>query len=1263
MKTTENKSTHSQQHTQTEHSFGEQEGERAFFSEPAPQQTPFFNPGAASWVQPKFIGEQTPFFSPSSIATIQRMPAFESEENPVQAKIAPGRAATTPQIQLADTKEQEPEEDTNTDTDLQAKLPSNAVDPPEDGGESSEGLPFTQAKLTIGKPNDRYEREADAIANQVVAMPKQRATLAPGLQTKPLSKTITKLAQRQVASVQPKRLQRLPKVQKQGDGNLKATSDVASRLSSTRGRGSNLDEDTRGEMESNFGADFGDVRVHTDSEATQLSQDLGAKAFTHGSDIYFNQGQYNPNSSEGKHLLAHELTHTVQQGASIQRKVNISTSKAPNLQLFWGAIKEAAIRKFKAGLNSLAENIIPGYTLLNVVLGKNLITGDAVARSGVNLIKGYMRLIPVLGSILLKELEETESLPQAGKWVEGKVAEFGIDFDDIARRLKLMWDEMSITKGIEGNIGIFKKYLGPVIGKIMAFSSVVMEKVKELRFEAALRLVGAGELLDALKKDPKAFKKAVDDPKTVLKQFMVGALKKGFANFKDNFITHFKGALLGWLFGKAAQMGVQMPKKFDIAGLFSLIAQLVGATYTQIRAMVVKRLGPKGEMIVSKLEATVTFIKDLVTKGPIALWERVKDFLSNLKEMVFSKIATLVSTEIIKAAVTKLLSMLNPAGAIVQLAMTLYRVIKFFIDNWETIKSVAMGILNSIGMVALNKIGPAAAFVEKVLAQGMKLIIGFLARIFGLGGIVDKVKALIKKISDPVKMAIGKVIEWIVAKGKKLFRKGKKGLKKLKEWWKVRKSFTTKDGEKHQIWTKKKGKKIIVMMASDQPQEVENILKAAEKIGAAINTPEGKALLNDVVLARQNLIQLKVEAEKDQPGNTKTVDQLTDKLSKSIKNNFSNQAIAMFAFFRLESDFAAKPYQNFSESDPKPKFAPASNSTEGYAKSSESIWQKKDYEEFLKSKFSSKISLKDQTIRKQISRAYDHKLYSRVGGETSQSYIFVEPLSAQDKVSIDLTATGIDTDLQEIVNKNGIIEFMHQISQGEEFKTKEKVKVINKAWLDKKLKDDPETRKWMADKFRGVKPGKHEWIPASKIRKVIELAANDPSKSGDEVGKWIALQDELRSDTSWVVFKPITEATNEEKIVNEKGETVTYVIINGHPGALYYKPFNEKRESRKQATVGSPTFHKQLEVNFADDSNPTVDEAITDAGKVLDKWVWNDDEVPDNVHPTLQTKDGTLINDNKDKFKEQQKQKFQEMKEHFKSLLSPEPPTKKPRTE
>jgi len=77
-------------------------------------------------------------------------------------------------------------------------------------------------------------------------------------------------------------------------------------------------------MSSRFGIDFNDVSIHTDSRSIQLNRQLNARAFTVGNDVYFNQGEYNPNSWEGKHLLAHELTHVVQQGQnsiapSIQR--------------------------------------------------------------------------------------------------------------------------------------------------------------------------------------------------------------------------------------------------------------------------------------------------------------------------------------------------------------------------------------------------------------------------------------------------------------------------------------------------------------------------------------------------------------------------------------------------------------------------------------------------------------------------------------------------------------------------------------------------------------------------------------------------------------------------------------------------------------------------------------------------------------------------------------------------------------------------------
>ncbi len=97
---------------------------------------------------------------------------------------------------------------------------------------------------------------------------------------------------------------------------------INQKLSDSKGSGTALPMGVKAEMESGFGMDFSDVRIHTDTRAESMNQEVGAKAFTHQEDIYFNQGKFNPESKEGKLLLAHELTHTIQQGAVTQEASN-----------------------------------------------------------------------------------------------------------------------------------------------------------------------------------------------------------------------------------------------------------------------------------------------------------------------------------------------------------------------------------------------------------------------------------------------------------------------------------------------------------------------------------------------------------------------------------------------------------------------------------------------------------------------------------------------------------------------------------------------------------------------------------------------------------------------------------------------------------------------------------------------------------------------------------------------------------------------------
>lgn len=114
--------------------------------------------------------------------------------------------------------------------------------------------------------------------------------------------------------------------QRSGGGPSAVDDETAAAINSSRGSGQALDGEIAQRAGNTMGRDLSDVTVHTDSQADQLSRQLGAKAFTTGNDIYFRDGAYDPGSSDGQHLIAHELTHVVQQGsaAPVQAKMTVN---------------------------------------------------------------------------------------------------------------------------------------------------------------------------------------------------------------------------------------------------------------------------------------------------------------------------------------------------------------------------------------------------------------------------------------------------------------------------------------------------------------------------------------------------------------------------------------------------------------------------------------------------------------------------------------------------------------------------------------------------------------------------------------------------------------------------------------------------------------------------------------------------------------------------------------------------------------------------
>jgi hypothetical protein len=192
------------------------------------------------------------------------------------------------------------------------------------GIQTKEDDSFFQAKLSIGQPNDKFEKEADSVADKVVskkdgepAIQRQDITSIQRLATPMEDENFSTTDQRMKRD---RELREKPEVQQKSDHCGVASDTVTRGIDNSRGKGDQLPGATLAEMGSSFGTDFSNVNIHTGADAIAMNKELGAQAFTHGNDIYFNSGKFNPGSSTGKHLLAHELTHVVQQEGSIQRK-------------------------------------------------------------------------------------------------------------------------------------------------------------------------------------------------------------------------------------------------------------------------------------------------------------------------------------------------------------------------------------------------------------------------------------------------------------------------------------------------------------------------------------------------------------------------------------------------------------------------------------------------------------------------------------------------------------------------------------------------------------------------------------------------------------------------------------------------------------------------------------------------------------------------------------------------------------------------------
>ncbi|WP_231500262.1 phage tail protein [Saccharothrix sp. NRRL B-16314] len=373
-----------------------------------------------------------------------------------------------------------------------------------------------------------------------------------------------------------------------------------------------------------------------------------------------------------------------------------------------------------------------------------------------------------------------------------------------------------IKKLQEENKGLWDKAKEAVGGAIETIG-----KLKDMLLGVLARAAGAVELI-------------IKDPIGFLGN-LVDAVKTGVVNFGSRIAEHLKQGLKAWLLGNLANAGVEIPETFDVKGILRMVMSILGLTWANVRARIVRFIP---EPVMARLEQTLDVVKIMVAEGLPGLWKWVVEKLGDLKELVMGQIKEFVVEKIVKAGITWIISMLNPAAAFIKACKAIYDVVMFFVDKAAQIKEFVDSVLDSVESIARGGVGAVAGLIENTLAKALPMVLGFLASLLGLGGISEKIKAILEKVQAPVGRVVDTVVGTVVKAGKKL-------LGKLKG--KTRKE----DGADAGTADSDRSAKVRAAVKSDLAGRLRNGMKAAEipPVIRAIHTarkPEGLKTLEVV---------------------------------------------------------------------------------------------------------------------------------------------------------------------------------------------------------------------------------------------------------------------------------------------------------------------------------------------------------------------------------------------------------------------------------
>ncbi|MFZ1736500.1 phage tail protein, partial [Sphingorhabdus sp.] len=538
-------------------------------------------------------------------------------------------------------------------------------------------------------------------------------------------------------------------------------------------------------------------------------------------------------------------------------------------------VQEAVLRPLAA----LAAQT-PFYTLLKAVLGKDPVTGEAYEGGAAEVIGGFMTMIGQ--QELWQNIQNANAIPRAFAWFKtamkglmGLVTSIPTRFIDGLKSLEIM-DFVVLPRA-------FAK-IGAVLGSFLAdFGSWALGTVLDL-LKIIVEVV-APAVMPYIKKAAGAFNTILRNPIGFVRT-LVRAAMLGFRQFATNFLKHLQASLVGWLTGAMAGANIYIPQGLNLREILKFVLSILGLTWANIRAKLVRATN---ETTVVALETGFDIVRTLVTEGPAAAWQKILEVIGNLKQMAIDAIMDFVKSRVVEAAVTRLLSMLTPAGAFIQAIIAIYNTIMFFVERLRQIAQVAASFIDAIATIASGNVGPAANRVESTMAGLLTLVISFLARIAGLGRVADAVTNLINRIRAPIDRALDAVVNWIVTQARRLgaavMRGARGAVAAVAGWLGLRVPFTDDDGEQHNLYFGGNAANADLIVAS-APESVSSRIARRRAATPAPNATERQSLTDAEQTVRQinNLTRPSGRPAADTTSLTPQLNPLMVSLARQLKS-------------------------------------------------------------------------------------------------------------------------------------------------------------------------------------------------------------------------------------------------------------------------------------------------------------------------------------------------------------------------------------------